>query len=74
MVSCLVLFRHPMPWALSLALVCPRTVGADTLWRGYCAGLRRTGSLYLLVVVLQAVSAVYEALEVIYVAPLLHPR
>ena len=57
-----------------LALVCPRTVGADTLWRGYCAGLRRTGSLYLLVVVLLAVSAVYEALEVIYVAPLLHPR
>ncbi len=55
-----------------LAFFCPRTVGAETPWRGYCAGLRRTGSLYLVVAVLLAVAAVYEALEVIYVAPLLH--
>jgi hypothetical protein len=54
-----------------LAFICPRTVGAQTHWRGYCAGLRRTGSLYLLVTILLAVSAVYETLEAIYVGPLL---
>lgn len=52
------------------ALLFPRTVGAESRLIAYVEGLKRTGWLYILVVVMLAVAAVYEALEVIYLAPL----
>jgi hypothetical protein len=39
--------------------------------RGYVEGLRRTGWIYVLVTLALAVAAIYEALEVIFLAPLL---
>ncbi len=53
------------------AFLWPRSVGEAGHWRGYLAGLRRTGLLYVLVVLTLAVAAIYEALEVIYLVPLL---
>jgi hypothetical protein len=52
------------------ALLWPKAVGLETHGEGYLSGLTQTASLYMLVTVLLAVSAVYEALEVIYLAPL----
>jgi hypothetical protein len=53
------------------AFLWPRTVGAASRGQGYLAGLRRSAQLYLLVVLVLAVAAVYEALEVIFIVPLL---
>ncbi len=53
------------------AFLWPRTVGEAGHWRGYLAGLKRTGLLYLLVALTLALAAIYEALEVIYIVPLL---
>jgi len=53
------------------AFVSPHTVDAATHMQGYRIGLERSFKLYLLIVLLLAASAVYEALEVIYVVPLL---
>ena len=47
----------------------PRTVGATTRGEGYRAGVKRSAQIYLFVVLLLAVAAVYEALEVIYIVP-----
>lgn len=52
------------------ALLRPRSVGAEGHRQGYLAGLKRAGQLYLLVALVLAVAAIYEALEVIYLAPL----
>jgi hypothetical protein len=41
---------------------------------GYVAGLRRTGSMYVLIAMLLAIAAAYEAPEVIYLGPLLKPH
>lgn len=43
----------------------PRSVGLTSHVRGYVAGLRLSARLYLLVVIVLAVAAIYEALEVI---------
>jgi len=51
--------------------VLPRSMGATTCGQGYAAGVRLSVKIYRLVVLFLAVSAVYEALEVIYVVPLL---
>ena len=48
----------------------PRSVGLKTHGEGYVAGLQQTASLYILVTLLLAVAAVYEAMEVIYIVPL----
>ena len=53
------------------AFLWPRTVGAASHWQGYWAGVKRSARLYLLVVIVLGVAAVYEALEVIYVVPIL---
>jgi hypothetical protein len=53
------------------AFLWPQSIGAQTHWQGYMAGLRRTLNIYPLIIALLAVSAVYEALEVIYIVPLL---
>ena len=46
---------------------------ADSWRTGYVKGLRDATQVYLLVAAVLAVAAVYEALEVIYLVPLLLP-
>jgi hypothetical protein len=53
------------------SFVQPRSVGAATCGEGYVAGLKMSLHLYSLVILLLFVSAVYEAIEVIHIAPLL---
>ena len=52
------------------AFLWPRSVGVATRRQGYGLGVKRSVRIYLLVVLVLAVSAVYEALEVIIVARL----
>jgi len=52
------------------AFLQPGSVGVEGHWAGYIEGLKRTGWLYSLVVLLLLVAAIYEALEVIFLAPL----
>jgi hypothetical protein len=52
-----------------LALFRPNMVGAESWRQGIATGVKRTASLYVLIVILLAVAAVYEALELIYLAP-----
>jgi hypothetical protein len=53
------------------AILRPGAYGVQGRVRGYVEGLRRTGWIYLLVTVVLTAAAVYEALEVIFLAPLL---
>lgn len=53
------------------AFLSPASVGVEGYWRGYLEGLKRTGWLYVLVVLLLLAAAIYEALEVILLVPLL---
>ncbi len=46
------------------AFLWPQTVGRDTHGRGYLEGLKRTGKIYLLVILTLAIAAVYEVAEV----------
>ena len=48
------------------AFLWPRSVGVETHGQGYIAGLKRAARIYVLVVLVLAVAAVYEALEVIF--------
>ena len=53
------------------AFLRPRSVGAEGHGRGYWLGLKDSARLYVLIIVVLAVAAVYEAVEVIYwVGPL----
>jgi hypothetical protein len=52
------------------AFLRPGTYGMQGRLHGYLEGLRRTGWIYLLVAFLLVIAAVYESLEVIYLAPL----
>ncbi len=54
------------------AFIWPRSAGVESRWKGYVEGLKRTGQLYLLVIILLIVAAVYESLEVALLLPLLH--
>lgn len=56
-------FMHARAWTK------PQTYGLDSRWHGYLEGLRRTAWTYLLVVLLLVAAAVYEALDVIFLAP-----
>jgi hypothetical protein len=47
------------------AFIFPQSVGVTTRWQGYWVGVKRSARLYLLVVLVLAVSAVYEATFVI---------
>jgi len=49
------------------AFLWPRSVGAATRRQGYGSGVKRSVRIYLLVVLLLAVAAIYEALEVIFI-------
>lgn len=48
----------------------PASVGLEGHWRGYLEGLKRTGKIYLLVVLTLLVAAVYEVLEVVLLVKL----
>lgn len=61
-------------WQQGLALLRPSTVGATTRRQALATGLKRTTVLYVLIVILLAVAAVYEAFECIYLVPLLKPH
>lgn len=50
----------------------PRRAGVESRSRGYLLGLKQTGILYIGVILLLAVAAIYEALEVIYLVPLMY--
>lgn len=52
------------------AFLRPQAYGVQGHLRGWVEGLRRSGWVYLLVVVTLAAAAIYEAFEVIYLAPL----
>jgi len=52
------------------AFLWPHTVGEADHGRGYVIGLKRSLRLYWAVVILLAVAAIYEALEVILIMPL----
>ncbi len=53
------------------AFLWPHTVGETGHRRGYVIGLKRSLRLYCAVVILLALAAIYEALEVIFIMPLL---
>ena len=52
------------------AILRPGEFGAKDRLHGYLAGLRATGWIYVLVALVLAAAAIYEAVEVIYLAPL----
>jgi hypothetical protein len=53
------------------AFLWPRSVGAATRRQGYGVGVKRSVRIYVLVVLLLAVAAIYEALEVIFIPRLI---
>jgi len=61
-------------FVLGRAFVSPSSVGATRWLQGYGIGLKQALTLYILVAAVLAVSAIYEALEVIYLVPLLLPQ
>lgn len=46
------------------AFLWPKTVGLETHGKGYLEGLKRTGKIYILVILTLAIAAIYEVLEV----------
>jgi hypothetical protein len=52
------------------AFLWPRTLRVATRWQGYKAGVKRSVQLYLLVILVLAIAAIYEAIEVILLARL----
>jgi hypothetical protein len=53
------------------AFLWPKSVGLETHGQGYVEGLKRTGRMYILVILTLAIAAVYEVLEVILIAKLI---
>jgi hypothetical protein len=58
-------------WVQSRAFVSPQSVGATDHGQGYLVGIRRALYLYVLVALVLAVAAIYEAVIAIIVLPLL---
>jgi hypothetical protein len=52
------------------AFLWPKSVGLENHRQGYVEGLKRTGRIYILVILALAVAAVYEVIEVILIAKL----
>jgi hypothetical protein len=55
-------------WLHGRAFLFPNSAGADGHWHGYVEGLKQTGTIYFLVVLILLAAAVYEAIEVILMA------
>ena len=47
------------------AFLWPKSVGLESRAKGYLEGLKRTGKLYLLIILTLAIAAIYEVIEVI---------
>ena len=47
------------------AFLCPKTVGLERRGQGYLEGLKRTGKMYVLVVLTLLIAAIYEVIEVV---------
>lgn len=52
------------------AFLWPKSVGMEGRARGYLEGLKRTGKLYLLIILTLAVAAIYEVIEVVIIVKL----
>jgi len=52
------------------AFLFPKTVGLESRVQGYLEGLKRTGRLYLLIVLTLAIAAIYEVIEVVIMVKL----
>jgi len=52
------------------AFLWPKSVGLESRWQGYQEGLKRTGKIYLLVLLTLVIAAIYEVLEVVWMAKL----
>ncbi|GMW00507.1 MAG: hypothetical protein AMXMBFR84_16440 [Candidatus Hydrogenedentota bacterium] len=61
-------------WLQGAGLIKPAWVGATTRIGGYGRGLRHAATVYLLIALLLAVAALYEAYEGIYLVPGLLPK
>lgn len=53
------------------AFLWPRSVGVERRWQGYIEGLKRTGRIYILVILTLLVAAIYEVAEVFILAEIL---
>ena len=47
------------------AFLWPKSVGLESRGKGYLEGLKRTGKLYLLIILTLAIAAIYEVIEVV---------
>jgi len=47
------------------AFLWPKSVGLESRAKGYLEGLKRTGKLYLLIILTLAIAAIYEVIEVV---------
>jgi hypothetical protein len=52
------------------AFLWPKSVGLESRLAGYLEGLKRTGRLYILIILTLAVAAIYEVVEVVIMAKL----
>jgi hypothetical protein len=52
------------------AFLFPNTIGLESRVKGYVEGLKRTGKLYVLVIVTLAIAAIYEVAEVVIIIKL----
>ena len=52
------------------AFLWPKSVGLKTYKQGYVERIKRTGRMYILVILTLAIAAVYEVIEVILLARL----
>ena len=50
------------------AFLWPQSVGSESRIKGYLEGLKRTGKIYLLVILTLVIAAIYEVLEVVIMA------
>jgi len=54
-----------------IAFIWPKSVNASTRRQGYVMGLKATWKLYVLIVFILAVAAIWEAFAAIYLMPML---
>jgi hypothetical protein len=52
------------------AFLWPKTVGFESHAKGYVEGLKRTGRIYILIILTLAIAAIYEVIEVVLMARL----
>jgi hypothetical protein len=47
------------------AFLWPKSIGLESHWQGYVEGLKRTGKIYILIVLTLSIAAIYEVIEVV---------